>query len=98
MTAVILFALAILQAWIMIHNSMSEVFTAPQPVLMMYTSSSRTDSAMRTDVSPIPLRVTSALERGRPMLGYQNELRSRFFWVAKKTARPSEKEKGTVVQ
>jgi hypothetical protein len=68
MTAVILLALAILQACIMMHSSIRAVLTAPHPVLIIYTSSSRTDSAMRTLVSPIPLRVTSALERGRPML------------------------------
>jgi hypothetical protein len=53
----------------MMQSSMSAVLTAPQPVLIMYTSFSRTDSEIRTFVSPIPLRVTSALERGTPMLG-----------------------------
>ena len=52
------------------------MFTAPQPVLMMYTSSSRTDSAIVTFVSPIPLRVISAFERGSPMLEHEvNECR-----------------------
>lgn len=67
-TAVMRFALAILQAWIMMHSSMSDLFTSPYPVLTMYTSFSRTDSEMRTDVSPIPLHVISALETGRPSL------------------------------
>lgn len=74
MTAVIRLALAILQAWIIMHNSMSAVFTAPQPVLIMYTSSSRTDSAMVTLVSPMPLRVISAFDRGRPILLYSQLL------------------------
>ena len=62
------FALAILQAWTMMQTSMSAVLTCPQPVLMMYTSSSRTDSAMRTPVSPMLLLVTSALLSGMPSL------------------------------
>ena len=68
MTAVIRFALAILHAWIIMQSSIRDVFTAPHPVVMIYTSFSRTDSAIRTLVSPIPLVVISALERGRPML------------------------------
>ena len=68
MTAVIRFALAILQAWIMMHSSISAVLIAPHAVLIIYTSSSRTDSAMRTEVSPTPLRVTSAFETGKPIL------------------------------
>jgi hypothetical protein len=36
--------------------------------LIMYTSFSRTLSAMRTLVSPMPLLVTSAFARGRPRL------------------------------
>lgn len=62
------FALAILQACTMMQTSMSAVLTCPQPVLMMYTSSSRTDSAMRTLVSPTLLFVTSALLSGMPSL------------------------------
>jgi hypothetical protein len=62
------FALAILHAWIMMHISINDVFTSPNPVLTMYTSSSRTDSAMRTEVSPIPFRVTSAFETVKPSL------------------------------
>jgi hypothetical protein len=68
MTAVMRLALAILHAWIMMHSSISAVFTAPHPEPMMYTSSSRTDSPSRTDVSPIPLRLTSHFESGIPML------------------------------
>ena len=41
---------------------------APHPVLIIYTSSSLTDSIMVTFVSPMPLRVTSAFERGKPRL------------------------------
>lgn len=67
-TAVMRFALAILHAWIIMQSSMSEVLTCPQPVLMMYTSSSRTDSMMRTWLSPIPLFVTSARPSGTPSL------------------------------
>jgi len=78
MTAVIRFALAILQAWIMMQSSMREVLTAPLPVLMMYTSSSRTDSVMVTFDSPMPLFVISALERGTPML--QNSSVSQRIW------------------
>lgn len=70
--AVMRFALAILQAWIMMQTSMSAVLTSPHPVLMMYTSSSRTDSIMRTWVSPIPLFVTSALPRETPSLQMGN--------------------------
>jgi hypothetical protein len=67
-TAVIRFALAILHAWIIMHNSISAVFTAPHPEPIMYTSSSRTDSPSRTEVSPIPLRVTSHLDSESPIL------------------------------
>lgn len=52
----------------MMQSSMSAVFTAPHPVLMMYTSFSRTDSVIVTLVSPIPLFVITALDKGRPML------------------------------
>lgn len=69
-TAVIRLALAILQACIIMQSSISAVFTAPHPVLMMYTSFSRTLSAIRTLVSPIPLLVTSAFERDRPRLAF----------------------------
>ena len=62
------FALAILHAWIMMQTSMRAVLISPQPVLIMYTSSSRTDSAMRTMLSPMPFFVTSALARGMPSL------------------------------
>lgn len=71
MTAVIRLALAILQAWIMMQSSMRAVFTVPHPVLIMYTSSSLTDSAMVTFVSPIPLRVISAFDNGSPMLEHE---------------------------
>lgn len=50
------------------HSSIKAVFTAPHPVLMMYTSSSRTDSAIRTFVSPTPFRVNSARATGTPSL------------------------------
>lgn len=39
-----------------------------QDVLMMYTSCSRTDSAMRTMLSPDSLRVTVAFPDGMPKL------------------------------
>jgi len=68
MTAVIRLALAILHAWIMMQSSMRAVFTEPHPVLIIYTSFSRTDSVIVMFDSPIPLFVISALERGKPML------------------------------
>ena len=73
-TAVILFALAILHACIMMQSSISAVFTAPQAVLMMYTSFSRTLSAIRTLVSPMPLLVTSAFESDRPRLEFIQDM------------------------
>jgi hypothetical protein len=60
------------------HSSIRAVFTAPQPVLMMYTSSSRTDSAIRTFVSPMPLCVTSARATCTPSLGVVSHLRVRY--------------------
>jgi hypothetical protein len=70
---------------------MRAVFTVPHPVLIMYTSSSRTDSVMVTFVSPIPLRVISAFERGSPMLEHEvNEYSgSRTWGEEKRRALPS---------
>lgn len=72
MTAVIRFALAILHAWIMMHISIKLVFTdvagESDPVLMIYTSHSLTESIRATEVSPTPLRVTFACERDSPTL------------------------------
>ena len=71
------FALAILHAWIIMQTSMRAVLISPHPVLMMYTSSSRTDSMMRMLLSPMPFFVTSAFPRGTPSL----RQRSQGPWV-----------------
>jgi len=47
-TAVTLCADAILQAFIMINNSIKLSLTSPQPDCMIYTSSPRTDSPIST--------------------------------------------------
>lgn len=43
-------------------------------VLMMYTSCSRTDSPMRTIVSPASFRVTLAFPRGTPRLRKSHDI------------------------
>jgi hypothetical protein len=67
------------------HSSMSEVLTCPHPVLRMYTSSSRTDSTMRTLDSPIPDLETSARATEMPRLMLKDGEETEIFKTKKNT-------------
>lgn len=77
MTAVTRRALAVLHALIMMSSSINDVFgveisplepCVTHEVFRMYTSCSRTDSNMRTQISPDSFFVTLALPSGTPSL------------------------------